>query len=120
SWRSSSFRGSAGSEGRAVTALPVTTSRTAVDHGPRGAGRAVGASKGFIGGGIPRLDPPETDRPGRMRRDDHRHEDGPEPLHWPFRAVAQLGSALDWGSRGRGFKSRRPDGQKPALLSGFL
>jgi hypothetical protein len=23
--------------------------------------------------------------------------------------VAQLGSALDWGSRGRGFKSRRPD-----------
>ena len=27
-----------------------------------------------------------------------------------FRAVAQLGSALDWGSRGRGFKSRQPDG----------
>jgi hypothetical protein len=29
----------------------------------------------------------------------------------PFRirAVAQLGSALEWGSRGRGFKSRRPD-----------
>ncbi len=26
------------------------------------------------------------------------------------RAVAQLGSALEWGSRGRGFKSRRPDG----------
>ena len=25
------------------------------------------------------------------------------------RAVAQFGSALDWGSRGRGFKSRRPD-----------
>jgi hypothetical protein len=25
------------------------------------------------------------------------------------RAVAQLGSALDWGSRGRGFKSRQPD-----------
>jgi hypothetical protein len=25
------------------------------------------------------------------------------------RAVAQLGSALEWGSRGRGFKSRRPD-----------
>jgi hypothetical protein len=23
--------------------------------------------------------------------------------------VAQLGSALDWGSRGRGFESRRPD-----------
>jgi hypothetical protein len=26
-----------------------------------------------------------------------------------IRAVAQLGSALEWGSRGRGFKSRRPD-----------
>ena len=26
------------------------------------------------------------------------------------RAVAQLGSALDWGSRGREFKSRQPDG----------
>src|SRR5690625_701036 len=25
------------------------------------------------------------------------------------RDVAQFGSALDWGSRGRGFKSRRPD-----------
>src|SRR6266481_10219546 len=25
------------------------------------------------------------------------------------RAVAQLGSALEWGSRGPGFKSRRPD-----------
>jgi hypothetical protein len=25
------------------------------------------------------------------------------------RAVAQLGSALEWGSRGRGFESRRPD-----------
>ena len=25
------------------------------------------------------------------------------------RAVAQFGSALDWGSRGRGFKSRQPD-----------
>ncbi len=25
------------------------------------------------------------------------------------RAVAQLGSALEWGSGGRGFKSRRPD-----------
>src|SRR5262249_23976199 len=25
------------------------------------------------------------------------------------RAVAQLGSAFEWGSRGRGFKSRRPD-----------
>jgi hypothetical protein len=26
--------------------------------------------------------------------------------------VAQLGSALDWGSRGREFKSRQPDGAK--------
>ncbi len=25
------------------------------------------------------------------------------------RAVAQLGSALEWGSRGRGFESRRPE-----------
>ena len=25
--------------------------------------------------------------------------------------MAQLGSALDWGSRGRGFKSRYPDYQ---------
>ena len=25
------------------------------------------------------------------------------------RAVAQLGSALEWGSRGREFESRRPD-----------
>jgi predicted nucleotide-binding protein len=43
--------------------------------------------------------------------------------------VAQLGRALDWGSRGRGFKSRRPDelvavadlsgcpGQRPLFLS---
>src|SRR5699024_2820771 len=27
-------------------------------------------------------------------------------------AVAQFGSALDWGSRGRGFESRQPDRQK--------
>ena len=26
-----------------------------------------------------------------------------------IRGVAQLGSALDWGSRGRGFKSPHPD-----------
>jgi hypothetical protein len=25
------------------------------------------------------------------------------------RALAQLGSAFDWGSKGRGFKSRMPD-----------
>jgi hypothetical protein len=28
------------------------------------------------------------------------------------RAVAQLGSALEWGSRGRGFESRRPDASR--------
>jgi hypothetical protein len=28
------------------------------------------------------------------------------------RAVAQLGSALEWGSRGRGFESRRPEGER--------
>ena len=30
------------------------------------------------------------------------------------RDVAQFGSALDWGSRGRGFKSRRPDSRSKA------
>ena len=30
-----------------------------------------------------------------------------------LRAVAQLGSALDWGSRGRRFKSCQPDRQNP-------
>ncbi len=28
---------------------------------------------------------------------------------WNKRAVAQLGSALEWGSRGRWFESSRPD-----------
>jgi hypothetical protein len=32
------------------------------------------------------------------------------------RAVAQLGSALEWGSRGRGFKSRRPDSFNTACV----
>jgi hypothetical protein len=32
--------------------------------------------------------------------------------------VAQLGSALDWGSRGREFKSRQPDGKD--LVGGDL
>jgi hypothetical protein len=32
------------------------------------------------------------------------------------RAVAQLGSALEWGSRGRGFESRRPDNEEPKYL----
>src|SRR4051812_23850741 len=31
------------------------------------------------------------------------------------RAVAQFGSALDWGSRGRGFKSRQPDSVSAGL-----
>ena len=33
------------------------------------------------------------------------------------RAVAQFGSALDWGSSGRRFKSCQPDTRKPALTS---
>jgi hypothetical protein len=33
------------------------------------------------------------------------------------RAVAQLGSALEWGSRGRGFESRRPDIARRNLLA---
>lgn len=32
------------------------------------------------------------------------------------RDVAQFGSALDWGSRGRRFKSCRPDGRKSPLI----
>ena len=32
------------------------------------------------------------------------------------RAVAQLGSALEWGSRGRGFKSRRPEKIKSLIV----
>ncbi len=31
------------------------------------------------------------------------------------RAVAQLGSALEWGSRGRGFESRQPESQYQGL-----
>ena len=31
--------------------------------------------------------------------------------------MAQLGSALDWGSRGRGFKSRQPDDEIARTLS---
>jgi putative endonuclease len=31
------------------------------------------------------------------------------------RAVAQLGSALEWGSRGRGFESRRPDDSRDIM-----
>lgn len=33
-----------------------------------------------------------------------------------FRAVAQFGSALDWGSRGRRFKSCQPDWQVELVL----
>ncbi len=32
------------------------------------------------------------------------------------RVVAQLGSAFDWGSKGRGFKSRQPDYQQKRRL----
>ena len=35
-----------------------------------------------------------------------------------FRAVAQLGSALVWGTRGRGFKSRQPDQVRATFRSG--
>ena len=35
-----------------------------------------------------------------------------EPLAEKTRVVAQLGSAFDWGSKGRGFKSRQPDYQQ--------
>ena len=34
------------------------------------------------------------------------------------RAVAQLGSALDWGSRGREFKSPQPDAQNLRISGG--
>lgn len=41
-----------------------------------------------------------------------------------FRSVAQPGSALDWGSRGRGFESRRSDheskGKKHAVIACIL
>ena len=47
------------------------------------------------------------------------------PCRAGFRAVAQLGSALDWGSRGRRFKSCQPDreetaGQRPEGPRGLL
>ena len=35
------------------------------------------------------------------------------------RAVAQLGSALDWGSRGRRFKSGQPDPTNPLGTGGL-
>ena len=34
---------------------------------------------------------------------------------WFIRAVAQSGSALPWGGRGPGFKSRRPDELNPVV-----
>jgi hypothetical protein len=40
-----------------------------------------------------------------MLMDDH----GTPWNHEHSRGVAQPGSALAWGARGRGFKSRRPD-----------
>jgi hypothetical protein len=94
------------------------------------------------------LSPPNTTRSRRTRRPSAsyahrrlipaRHRDAPAggsgagampcaTLYRPPRAygsmrrrdVAQLGSALDWGSRGRGFKSRRPD-QNGQVRAGFL
>ena len=39
-----------------------------------------------------------------------------------FRGVAQPGSVLAWGARGRGFESRHPDeiDHKPLIFSGFF
>ena len=36
-----------------------------------------------------------------------------------YRGVAQLGSALLWGSRGRGFESRRSDCRKTEIQVGM-
>ena len=38
----------------------------------------------------------------------------------PVRSVAQPGSALDWGSWGRGFESRRSDQSPKCLMTGYL
>ena len=43
-----------------------------------------------------------------------------EPRRTPRRDVAQPGSAPEWGSGGRGFKSRRPDKKNPRLSPGFF
>jgi hypothetical protein len=51
-----------------------------------------------------------------------------EPAEWVapgtryacrYRAVAQSGSALVWGTRGRRFKSAQPDHSKPLVRPGF-
>ena len=39
---------------------------------------------------------------------------------WYFRDVAQSGSALQWGCRGRGFKSRRPDWASRRSVAHFV
>ena len=36
------------------------------------------------------------------------------------RAVAQLGRALEWGSRGRGFESRRPDHREKLIEASLI
>src|SRR5207244_6855476 len=41
------------------------------------------------------------------------------PWRLVFRDVAQSGSAPEWGSGGRGFKSRRPDWSKQMRVSGL-
>ena len=60
----------------------------------------------------------------RRRGPRFRPRDGPAlrftpPCRAGFRAVAQLGSALDWGSRGRRFKSCQPDKQSSQVRGRF-
>jgi hypothetical protein len=69
------------------------------------AGRLLAASVPGCGTGLVRVGPTRGRRPhcGTLYW-------LAAPHQWVWRRdVAQLGSALDWGSRGRGFKSRRPD-----------
>jgi hypothetical protein len=40
---------------------------------------------------------------------------GSKPTSRPRRGVAQFGSALAWGARGRWFESSRPDHEKPLV-----
>ena len=76
-----------------------------VSHGLAGGGRDAGAAGAFVGGAIA-----SSAVPG-----------APDGRFGDPRDVAQLGSALDWGSRGREFKSRRPDeqtaGQWPVIAT---
>ncbi len=47
----------------------------------------------------------------------HARRGSTRPYFFPVRGVAQPGSALAWGARGREFKSRRPDQIKQKLRS---